>query len=91
VEFSVEVSEEFRKSRRSSDSDFKDQTVVPSHIEAMAPTEMAASRLALKQFCSMLFKYYFVFTLLAQELFCVITYSREELLDIRVAVTHQNF
>ena len=34
---------------------------------------------------------YYFFTLLAQQLFCVITYSREELLDIREAVTHQNF
>jgi hypothetical protein len=57
----------------------------------MAPMEMAASRLTLKQLCSILFVYVLCFMLLAQELFCVITYSREELLDIRAAVTHQNF
>ena len=30
-------------------------------------------------------------TLLAQEMFCVITYSWKELLDIRAAVTHQHY
>jgi hypothetical protein len=30
-------------------------------------------------------------TLLAQKWFCVITYSREELLNIRAAVTHQHY
>ena len=53
--------------------------------------EMAASQLALKHLCSILFVYVLFFPLLAQEWICVITYSREELLDIRAAVTHQNY
>jgi hypothetical protein len=57
----------------------------------MALPEMAALRLALKKLCSILFVYVLFLTILAQELFCVITYSRKELLDIRAAVTHQNF
>ena len=44
----------------------------------MTPTEMAASLRVLSKLCSILF-----FTLLAQKILSVITYSWEELLDIR--------
>jgi phosphoribosyl 1,2-cyclic phosphodiesterase len=57
----------------------------------MAPTDMAALLIAPQQLCSILFLCGLFLTLLAQNVFCVITYSRKELLDIRVAVTHQHY
>ena len=56
----------------------------------MAPIERAAEILDPRQFCSILFFYVFFYTLLGQNVF-VITYSREELLYIRVVVTHQHY
>ena len=52
---------------------------------------MAASRLALRKLCGILFFYVQCFTSLAQEMTCVITYSLEELLEIRAAVTYKNY
>lgn len=49
----------------------------------MAPTDIAAMLVALVAVVLFL-------TLLAQKLFCVITYSREELLNIRETSTYQH-
>lgn len=54
----------------------------------MALKDRAAVLLALRKLCNILFFYVLFLTLLAQEMFCVITFSREELLDIRAVVTH---
>ena len=57
----------------------------------MAPTEKAASQLALRKLQYFVCLCTIFFTELALELFSAITYSWEELLDIRAAVTHQNY
>jgi hypothetical protein len=56
----------------------------------MAPTEWAASLLALRKLCSIFFHVLFL-TLLGQNFWGVITYSQEELLDIRATRTHQHY
>ena len=42
-------------------------------------------------FCSISFFYVLFLTLLGQNVFGVITYSLEELVDTRAAVTHQHY
>ena len=57
----------------------------------MAPTEMVASLQVLRKLCSILFFYVLFLTLLAQKILSVITYSQEELLDIRVTSIYQHY
>jgi hypothetical protein len=54
----------------------------------MAPTERVASLLVLRKLCS---TFFYIVTLLAQEILSVIKYSREELLDIRATSTYQHY
>jgi hypothetical protein len=54
-------------------------------------TEMAASLRVRSKLCSILFFYVLFLTLLPQEILSFITYSREELLDIRAMSTYQHY
>jgi hypothetical protein len=57
----------------------------------MAPIESAAVLIALMKPCSILFFCLLFLPLLSQKMFYVIPNSREELLDIRAAVTYQKY
>lgn len=56
-----------------------------------APTEMAASLRVPRKLCSFLFFYVLFLTLVPQVILGFITYSREELLNIRSASTHHQY
>jgi hypothetical protein len=56
----------------------------------MAPIEKAASLQVLRKLCSVLSFCVLFLTLLAQKTLSVITYSREELFDIRETSTYQH-
>ena len=56
----------------------------------MTPIEMATSLQVLRKLCSISFFYVLFVTLLSQKILSVITYSREELLDIRETSTYQH-
>ena len=56
-----------------------------------APTEMAASLHVPRKLCSFLFLYVLFLTLVPQVILGFITYSREELLNIRSASTHHQY
>ena len=56
----------------------------------MTPTEMVTSLRVLRKLCSIFFNVLFL-TLLPQEILSLITYSWEELLDIRATSTYQHY
>ena len=56
-----------------------------------APTEMAASLRVPSKLCSILFLYVLFLTLVPQVILGFITYSREELLNIRATSTHHHY
>ena len=60
-------------------------------MQLPAPTEMAASLRVPRKLCSMFFFYVLYLTLVPQVILGFITYSREELLDIRATSTHHHF
>jgi hypothetical protein len=57
----------------------------------MVQTERAASHLVLRKLCSILFFNVLFLTLLAQKILSVITFMREEILDIRATSTYQHY
>jgi hypothetical protein len=60
-------------------------------LKHLAPTEMAASLRVPRKLCSILFFNVLFLTLLLLEILGFITYSWEELLDIRATSTHQYY
>jgi hypothetical protein len=56
----------------------------------MVPTERVSLLLVLRKLCSIFLNVLFL-TLLAQKILSVITYSREELLNIRATPTYQHY
>jgi hypothetical protein len=64
---------------------------VTSGLHLPAPTEMAASLRVPRKLCSILFVYMFFLTLVPQVILGFITYSREELLNIRATSTRHHY
>ena len=60
-------------------------------LHGMAPTEIVASFCVLRKLCSILVLYVLFLTRLGQEILNLITYSWEELLDIRARSTYQHY